>query len=283
MSDARFISWVGITGLFVTLMSLYQGAGVDWWQMALHFQRIAIVVCAAYLCRRSRVGLFVKTVALWMAFVLVFILAERVVATTARPLADPLLATLDCGIALQVFGWIKEHPYLDGLLTAIYQSAFAQNIVAVCYLSATAQRERLDALLIRFALTALISLVGFYWLPALGTVACGLPISPDYQLIITELARLRTGFAVISGSECPALITFPSFHTVSAVLLISVYHRTILFKPMLVLNSLMILSTMTAGMHYAIDVLGGLAVCAVVIPATRIATITTPATLSGQI
>src|SRR5437870_3460510 len=84
--------------------------------------------------------------------------------------------------------------------------------------------SRMGTLLLRFILAALLTLIGFYWFPARGTVYCGLPVPDGYGDILVELARLRAGVTAIGGPETTALITFPSFHTISAVLLISVYN-----------------------------------------------------------
>jgi PAP2 superfamily len=53
------------------------------------------------------------------------------------------------------------------------------------------------------------------------------------------------------------------------VLLIAAFRGRWLFWPIAVLNSLVLLSCVTTGMHYFVDVLGGLIVTSIVIVATR--------------
>lgn len=270
MNTTRGTIWIAITLLFTTCMCLLQGISVQWGGAEKTLGIAFLLLAAAYLFRTSRVRIVFQAVGLWTCFIFVFVYALRAVATTARPYADPLLATIDMGVAVEVYRWAKYFPRVDAVLSVIYNSTYLQTEIALVYLAVTNQKARMGTLLLRFILAALLTLIGFYWLPARGTVYCGLPVPDGYGDILVELARLRDGVTTIGGPQTTALITFPSFHTVSAVLLISVYHRSCMFRPVLVLNGLMILSCLTIGMHYAVDILAGLAICGVVIASTRL-------------
>jgi membrane-associated phospholipid phosphatase len=56
------------------------------------------------------------------------------------------------------------------------------------------------------------------------------------------------------------LITFPSFHTAVAVLMVHAARGTSCFWLAIVVNALMILSTFTEGGHYLVDVVAGAAI-----------------------
>jgi membrane-associated phospholipid phosphatase len=66
------------------------------------------------------------------------------------------------------------------------------------------------------------------------------------------------------------LIFFPSFHTILAVLTpYSVRHWKYLFAPAVILNVLVIISTLPEGGHHLIDVLAGAAIAAAAIVGLR--------------
>ena len=120
-----------------------------------------------------------------------------------------------------------------------------------------------------FMVSALLTAGGLYFAPALGSYASG-----DYDLphfhagFVEQLTLLRAGQVhAITWRDAEGLITFPSFHTVWGVLVVMAFAgRRRLVWPMLGLNLVMIVSTVTTGMHYFVDVAAGFAVVAVAVP-----------------
>jgi membrane-associated phospholipid phosphatase len=155
------------------------------------------------------------------------------------------------------------------LMRLVYSSVFPQIIAVVVVLGFAADR-RLDVFLIRFMLGGLLTSALFAFLPAQGTCVYFHQSTPDYYVdVLSELNRLRRGVAFVSWRDAQGIVTFPSFHTIWAVLLIAAFRGRWLFWPIAALNSLVLLSCVTTGMHYFVDVLGGLIVTAIVIIATR--------------
>src|SRR5208282_1584611 len=94
-------------------------------------------------------------------------------------------------------------------------------------------------------------------LPALGPYANG--NMPAWSAVLVTIHNgSLTGFAL---SDMTGIVTFPSFHTVLAVLLVYV-HRPPLrtFIPIAILNVLMLIAIPFAGHHYLVDVIAGVAV-----------------------
>ena len=205
-----------------------------------------------------------------LAFATIYPVALYAGATTARPFVDGILARLDCGIAPAIYHFAKSMPLVDGILTGIYNTVFIQTFMVIAFLTITFKGQRLAAFSIRFMLSCLITLILFCLFPAQGTVAGGLPVPEGYETILSELSRLRAAPTFLMEGMPAGLVTFPSFHTTWAVLLTAAFHKTPIFKLAVVINGLMIVSTMTIGMHYFCDVLGGLFVSAVVIAAIRV-------------
>jgi membrane-associated phospholipid phosphatase len=194
------------------------------------------------------------------------------VATLRWPWVDSQLAACDAALGLSagaLVTWTGQHPAFDLLMRLVYSSVFPQIIAVVVVLGFAADR-RLDVFLIRFMLGGLLTSAIFAFLPAQGTCVYFHQPTPDYYVVVlNELNRLRRGVAFVSWRDAQGIITFPSFHTIWAVLLIAAFRGRWLFWPIAVLNSLVLLSCVTTGMHYFVDVLGGLIVTAIVIVATR--------------
>jgi membrane-associated phospholipid phosphatase len=97
--------------------------------------------------------------------------------------------------------------------------------------------------------------------------------------------RTVTTFAL---SHMEGIVTFPSFHTVCAILLMYVFRGTRIFIPVVWLNALLLLSTPIFGGHYLVDMVGGGVVALLAIYAANFArarlekTVTRDANTSGS-
>jgi membrane-associated phospholipid phosphatase len=88
---------------------------------------------------------------------------------------------------------------------------------------------------------------------------------------IPDLVRLRsgTGFSLAVG-QVRGMVTFPSFHTCTGVLLIwALWPLRVLRWPVALLNLLMFGSIPVVGGHYLLDVPGGMLVSAMAIAITK--------------
>jgi membrane-associated phospholipid phosphatase len=216
--------------------------------------------------------LCLKALAILVGTTAVFGPLTYAVATLRWPWVDSQLADCDAALGLSagaLVTWTAEHPTFDLLMRLVYSSVFPQIIAVVVVLGFAADR-RLDVFLIRFMLGGLLTSAIFAFLPAQGTcVYFHQPTPPHYVDVLSELDRLRRGVAFVSWRDAQGIVTFPSFHTIWAVLLIAAFRGRWLFWPIAILNSLVLLSCVTTGMHYFVDVLGGLIVTGIVIVATR--------------
>jgi membrane-associated phospholipid phosphatase len=216
--------------------------------------------------------LCLKALAILVGTTAVFGPLTYAVATLRWPWVDGQLAACDAAFGLSagaLVTWTAQHPAFDLLMRLAYSSVFPQIIAVVVVLGFAADR-RLDIFLIRFMLGGLLTSAIFAFLPARGTCVYFHQATPDYYVdVLSELNRLRRGVAFVSWRDAQGIVTFPSFHTIWAVLLIAAFRGRWLFWPIAILNSLVLLSCVTTGMHYFVDVLGGLIVTAIVIVATR--------------
>jgi membrane-associated phospholipid phosphatase len=72
-------------------------------------------------------------------------------------------------------------------------------------------------------------------------------------------------------SQLQGLISFPSYHTVLAVLLTYAHRRSLLLIPIALVNGIMLFSIPTVGQHYLVDIIAGAAVAVLAISATAAA------------
>ena len=72
-------------------------------------------------------------------------------------------------------------------------------------------------------------------------------------------------------SRLQGLISFPSYHTVLAVLLTHAHRRSKLLIPIAAINGVMLLSIPLFGGHYLVDMIAGAAVALLAIAATSAA------------
>jgi membrane-associated phospholipid phosphatase len=233
-------------------------------------------VAAFYQCVRPAPNFVLtsKALAVLVVFSSVYSVLMYAVASTGRPLADHLLLRLDATMGLSapnLVRWIDARPVLAELFLVAYFSLIPQTIAVIVVLGFANRAKNLDRFLVRFMLSSLIAVVGFYFWPALG--ACGdgrLPVPERYAPTIEHIEALRSGaMTAITWRGAQGLITVPSFHTIWAVLLASAFAGSRLFWPLVLLNALVVASTVTTGMHYFIDVLAGLVISAIVIVGTR--------------
>lgn len=200
---------------------------------------------------------------LWKALGAVSLSLTYMCAISNFPLYDEQLLSID---RILGFDWLRYYSFLtknatiSGILRIGYYSLTSQIIFSIVFFSFSRRYDRNSELfctsLISLVITSVIS--GFF--PAAGTFY-------HYGIDLSRAIHLHDYFALRSGSisnfeifRMKGIITFPSFHTTSAILLIYAYRGTNMFLLVLLLNVLMLLSTPIFGGHYLVDMLGGIAV-----------------------
>ena len=200
-----------------------------------------------------------------------FVVLMYAIAATNRPLVDVQLARADqaLGFHLPAFmAWTGSHRWLDTALRFAYTTILPQTIVVIAVLGFSGDARVLEKFVLRFMVCALVTVALFYWFPAKGPFTVyGYAPAQDQARTLQHLEAMRSGQRkLVTWREAEGLITFPSFHVVWAMLLALAFRRRRwLFRASLVLNVAVIISTLSTGWHYLIDVLGGIAVCLAVL------------------
>jgi hypothetical protein len=186
------------------------------------------------------------------------------------PLADPVLAAADHAIG---FDWVAalqlldRYPVVNSVLTAVYETIVPQILLVVVILALTNQAERLCRFLIAVNLALAVTSVIAVFFPALGPYEFYGVSAADHPHItlVTDtkmtapILWLRAGeFAPPMPSFTVGLISFPSFHTTTALIYAwAVWRTPILRWIWLALNTTMLIATPLHGSHYLVDVIGG--------------------------
>lgn len=201
-----------------------------------------------------------------VAFATGFVVLTYAVATFAMPLVDGRLAAFDaaCGVNVpRIRQWAEDYPKLSVLLRFAYDTLLYQTAAVIGLLGLRGDRRRLESFVLAFMLAAVMALVLFTLMPANGPfVNYRFPASADQERFLEHFRSLREGSRIlVSYRGAEGLITFPSFHVAWALLLTWAFRgHWRWFAAFAVLNSLVVVSTMTTGWHYFADVLGGAAV-----------------------
>jgi membrane-associated phospholipid phosphatase len=229
---------------------------------------------------------------LMFALVVGMVTLSYLSASLSLPLRDSELAAIDWMLG---FDWpaflavTNSHQWLVRLLRGAYHSSGPQLLVLFMVLSFIGRQQRLDEFIAVFALSSVATIVGMTLIPAEGAYAYYRPdpaLFSNYGAISgmwhhETFTALRTQLApTIDFANAQGLVTFPSFHTVLAI--ITCYgarDSRILFIPAVALNALVLVGTITEGGHHLIDLIAGGVIAVMAIALARRVHSGTPATL----
>jgi len=195
------------------------------------------------------------------------------VASLNFPLYDRELAQWDAALGFDwkaFLGWVNAHPLIGKILLWIYHSSVVQLVVIILLLSITKKISKLQELCDLYVMTSLVTIVLAGLFPAAGAYAYHAPeptlfnnLNPNAGLWhIEHYEGLRNGsYRLIELGQMQGLVTFPSFHTCFAITLAWCFRDfRWLFPIAIVITATVLISTLTEGGHYLVDVLAGIVI-----------------------
>jgi membrane-associated phospholipid phosphatase len=195
-----------------------------------------------------------------------------VVAALDWPLQDHALTALDHAMgfdARAVILFVNDYPTLAGALGFGYAMIKWPLLAIPIVLAATRSFARLQQFVTAMMLALMVTIAISIFVPAIGNYQLlGLTPADVPNVNVTAFLLGQHDIpAVRDGSlrhlellKLAGIVTFPSFHTASAVLYAWAFARVRFFGPVaLVTNTLMIASTPVIGGHYLSDVVAGAA------------------------
>ena len=203
--------------------------------------------------------------AVYVAFSTAFIVLLYALGTSGWPLADQGLAPFDTLLGIdanRIAAETSARPLFEKAMYLIYFTAIPQTIFLIVWMGFR-HDPRLGLFLYRYMICGLLTAACFYVVPALG--AAGSETTAWNAAAARDLLALRSGeLTTLDCTATAGIVTFPSFHVIWAILLMLAMPNPF----MIGLNVLMIVSAVTSGGHYVIDVVGAGLVCGFVVPMT---------------
>ena len=204
---------------------------------------------------------------LFTAIALTGAVASYPIAAGSHGFADPLLQRSDLALHFNWLDWyraVAAHPMLQAASRTAYAMIYVSPAILLGYLAITDQRREAHEFIAAVWLAAAITLAAFRFMPAIGPFAYlwhgpipYLPVSDLWQPHL--IPRLRDhDVLLIDLGRLVGLVSAPSFHAASGVLLIAFAWRQPRIRGLLVaINLAMLLATPVEGTHYLTDMILG--------------------------
>jgi hypothetical protein len=229
-----------------------------------------------YRWRRERRIVNVLTIVFWsLTFGVLYIPPMYLAARCPVPFRDDVLVGIDRTLGAQVPDVLRltaAHPGIAWFLSMSYDALLYLMVVAIILPPLCGRMQRAKEYLIAGIVSATISIPIFAALPAQGPW-CYYGYSPTSDQakatqIITALKNERS--FVLNVADTEGIITFPSFHTVLALLAAyALWSVPYVRWPAAVVAALIVVSTVTTGWHYPADVLAGIVITVLACLAAR--------------
>jgi hypothetical protein len=228
-----------------------------------------LLVAAFYRWRREEKLVGMIMMAFWTITFGTLHLFPMFIASRSRVgLSDAVLAGFDRAMGLElprILETMGQVPLLSAFLTYCYGLLILLMVLAVILPPLCGKMQAAKEFSIASVVSAVVSLPVFAVFQAVGPWAYyGYRPLIDQTAYMSLFSELRSHHVLtLDLSYGDGLISFPSFHTILAVLAAAVL-RDIRFVrwPAACLGTLIVISTMTTGSHYVVDVVAGLVVAA---------------------
>lgn len=221
--------------------------------------------------RNPRVFATLFTLGQMFAVIFLLISISYVAASTNLPMQEVNLLAVDRMLGMN-FGtyldFVNQRPTLAGILTYTYDSLGKQLFILVMLLPLSGLYRRAAEFVLSFAIALIAAILISTLIPATGVYhALGLQptdhpnIEPfAYYNTLHELPLVRDGtIRVLDARRLGTVLTFPSFHAVSAVLFAWAFWPFRWFRIIgLLWNATMVAATPIDGGHFFADVAAGL-------------------------
>jgi len=234
---------------------------------------LGILIVTAIICAKrgfTRWSLVMEILSIGVALSILGLIASYLATSLSLPLADELLASADQALGFDGAAfilWIDTHPWMAWLLMQAYASFACQLVLLPLILVMCGQAARGFGLVLSYALVCFAACLISIWFPAVAAnVTYGIDgtmlkaINPQFGFAFLEqfhAVRDEMHF-VFSLDKAQGILTFPSVHTATAIICaVSLWTIPWLRYPILVLNTGMVVSTLTHGGHYLVDVIAG--------------------------
>jgi membrane-associated phospholipid phosphatase len=249
------------------------------------FFTVPLLVAGASFAQRrgmEKAALVLEVLCAGIVLSVVGLLASYLAISLDRPLADSVLANADRWLgfnASDVVMMVNTVPVLSSMLMYAYSSFSIQLLVLPILLIVLGVPASAYMLVLSYGLACVAASLVSVWFPAVGahiTYDLASQHLPSVNLhygyaFLSEFNAVRTQPEfTLSLATAQGILTFPSVHTAVAVLCtVAAFGQRLLRFPVLALNVLMLVSTVTHGGHYLVDVIAGIMVASLALLVAR--------------
>ena len=205
----------------------------------------------------------------WLVFVNAGTVLIYIAGACGGATYDARLTAIDAAFGFDWTAWYEFLvPYhaLRFVLWLAYLSLFPQILISIFWFSLTDFDTYNYELLANNIISLLVTIAIFLMFPALGHQET--PRGPDLSVLVALRGEGPWSFDM---TQLQGLISFPSYHTVLAVLLTHAHRQSALFPLITLVNIIMLFAIPTIGQHYLVDMIAGAAVALLAIAATSAA------------
>ena len=190
------------------------------------------------------------------------------------PLQDHALARIDHDLgfdAIAIVHWMAPHPWLRIFFSLSYQALFPLMVLGVLLPAVRYRFQAAKELIVATSFATIAGAVLFRYIPAVGPWAVyGYAPSASQLRCQDLLLALRSGNVHVLDLNESGIVCFPSFHALLAVIsCVALGSIKPLRIPAAIVAGCIVLSTLTTGWHYLVDVIGGLLLTVLSIAAAR--------------
>lgn len=189
------------------------------------------------------------------------ILANAIQATPFKPI-DAHLLSLDRDLDFHtaaLMTWTHDHPIIHHLFKISYSLITIELMLIPGLITLFGARKSLSVFYIAQLSTLIVGCLIYYFWPTMAP--SGIVHNPYFTHAQQDTSHR---FWQIHHYEMPTttkggLIAFPSFHVIWAILFINACRsQKLLFYPVAIINTIIILSTVFLGWHYLADLISGI-------------------------
>ena len=183
----------------------------------------------------------------------------------AFPYQDEAFGLADGRLGFHWGAWaahVDARPTLHWILATVYASHGVQTVAIFPILTFVSDRRRSLELFCTLTFATLIACLLSIFVPAIG----GGPFAGVDMSWMSDLTAVRSGVTSFDFGKIAGIVQMPSCHVVIAVMITWAARRTGVFGwAVAALNAVMIVSALSEGGHYLVDVLAGFGLSLVVI------------------
>ena len=196
----------------------------------------------------------------------IFLINWSAIASTPFVIIDYHLVKWDHLLGFDVItfmAWVHSVPHLFDVFWNSYNTWEYQIFFTPICLALLKRSKEINRFFISSAICLLICNLIYYFFPTIapaGILHSPYFIDPEYHLA-TRFYEIHQSLPITNYDG--GMVSFPSGHVMYALLILVAWRKVkVVFYPLLVLNTLLIIGTMAIGAHYLVDVIASFIIVA---------------------